>query len=401
LRMKSYFANSVQAAIEDARRELGGDAILVTSRLTPAEAGKTRRYEVVFASDTPERKDFAEIGKTARANASPAVSSIEAVLQEIREIRQQLESLQRTSLAAPNGRAGQEDAATRQLLAHFAGADMDPDLAQELLAAAKKRMTPSQPTGAAETGGRFFEVLQAASSKLKPVITDLRAAVAAEIRDVFRVDSGFGGQPGKAAIAALIGPPGAGKTATIAKLAVRYGLQLRRPALLVSTDGSRVAAPEQLRGYASVLGIRFELAQSGRALGQLLEEHRANGLVLIDTAGFSAHELNESNEVMRFLAGRTDIQKHLVLPAPARGADTSRLSAAYELFRPSHLIFSRMDEATAVGPVLSAAMGSGRPVSFFATGQRVPEDVEEATASALIRRLLPFSPAEHEIQAAA
>lgn len=416
--MKSYFANSVQKAMEDARRELGDEAILVTSRLAPTVIGQPRRYEVVFATGVPDKPAKAESkpdsavvpAKSATPNPAPAAPGLDAVLSEIREIRQQLESLRQTSRPLNEPRwAG--DQSTRQLFAQLTAADVDPDLAQQLLAAAAKRVAQKSSAGADEPGGRFFEVFKATAGEAianhHTLKSDpLREAVAAEIRDSFKVDTGFPAESGASVIAALIGPPGAGKTAAVAKLAIRYGLRLRRPALLISADTRRVAAAEQLRGYASVLGLRFELAQSDRALSQLIDEHKGNGLILIDTPGFSAYELtgeaaNSASDMLRFLAQRSDIVRHLVIPAPARSADASRVSSAYEGFSPSHLIFSRFDETAAFGPMLNEAMTGGRPVSFFTTGQRVPEDIEEATADALIERLLPAPEPERRIAAAA
>ncbi len=397
--MKSYFANSVKTAMEDARKEMGEDAILVTSRLAPAEAGQPRRYEVVFATTADETNAAgspASLTKSAREIPSPPALSIETVLDEIKEIRHQLESL-RAPMLEPHWAA---DTALRRLFAELIAADVNPDLAQQLLAAASKRMT-EEPVG-----GRFLDVLRiAAGREIGPDVavrlTHLRAALRAEIRDLIRVDTGFNADSGETMIAALIGPPGAGKTATVAKLAIQYGLKLRRPALLVSTDNLRVAASEQLRAYATVLGLRFELAESSRALGQLLEEQCGYGLILIDTPGFTPAELNADNDILRLLADRTDIRKHLVLPAPLRGTDINRVASAYEPFDPSRLIFTRMDETTAFGPVLNQAIGSGHPLSFFTTGQRVPEDLEAAGAEALIERLLPAPEPERSIAAAA
>lgn len=420
--MKSYFARSVQKAMEDARRELGEDAILVTSRPAPVEAGQPRRYEVVFATSAPEKPNADKPESVVpekpprenrTASGSSSGSSIDAVLNEIREMREQLESLRDASRASIDQAARRAaDPATRQLLAQLTSADVDSDLAQQLLAAATKRATDNLSSDSSPAAnGRFIDVLKAAAGgdlALKPPMRpqDLHAAVAEEIRKLFHVDTGLDAEPDKAAIAALIGPPGAGKTSTIAKLAIHYGLKLRRPALLISTDNLRLAASEQLRAYATVLGLRFELAQSSRALGQLIEEHCGYGLILIDTPGFTPGELSarsgeETNEILRFLAGRTDIRRHLVLPAPMRCTDASRVSSAYEEFGPSHLIFSRMDETVAFGPVLNEAMSSGRPVSFFTIGQRVPEDLEVASAEGLINRLLPHVEVERSMTAAA
>ena len=236
--------------------------------------------------------------------------------------------------------------------------------------------------------------------------SDLRSALADGITSVFRIETGLGNaQSSPVVIApivmAMIGPPGAGKTAAIAKIAVRYGIGANRPALLISTDNLRVAASEQLRGYAAVLGLHFERAQSTRALGQLLEDHRGYGLILIDTPGFSSGNFEEAGELARFLAERPGIQKHLVLPAPLRCADMDRICSAYEIFGPSHLLFSRMDETTVFGPALSEAMGRNLPVSFFSMGAGVPEDITEASADFIADRLLPAKSNSQKLAVAA
>jgi flagellar biosynthesis protein FlhF len=315
-------------------------------------------------------------------------ASLDAVLGEIKGIREQIQTwwLPQTGVTSLTGSKSE-----KELLAHLINADVDPDLAQQLIASAL------QPRGQT---GRFADVLKAASSRVEAT-GDLRAALAASIADVFRVDTGLGDAQSGPVVMAMIGPPGAGKTAAIAKIAVRYGMGGSRPALLLSIDNLRVAASEQLRGYAAVLGLHFERAQSPRALGQLLEDHRGYGLILIDTPGFSSGDFNEAGELAQFLAGRAGIQKHLILPAPARCADMDRICSAYEIFSPSHLLFSRMDETTVFGPALSEAMGRNLPVSFFSMGARVPEDITEASADFIADRLLPAKSNSQKLAVAA
>lgn len=289
----------------------------------------------------------------------------------------------------------------RDMLAHLTNADVDPDLAQQLVAMALDRQAipPSTVSSGAET--RFAEVLRAASSHREAEGQDLRAALAACIDDVFRVETGLQDASANPTVLAMIGPPGAGKTAAIARIAIRCGIGRNIPALFLSAGDLRVAASEQLRAYAAVLGLRFESTPSPRALGQLIEDHRGGGLILIDTPGFSGAELEQAGELARFLASRNDIQKHLVLPASARCADMDRICSAYEIFQPSHLLFSRIDETTVFGPALSAAMGRGIPVSFFGTGTRVPEDITEASAAFITDRLLPAATTSTKLPVAA
>ena len=404
MRMKSYFAGSVQLAMEQARRELGGEAILVTSRLVPAEAGKPRQYEVVFATQTAENGASAvspaalpreaikpqeavrprkEIPGPTTLGLSTA-SSIEAVLGEIKGIRQQIEAL----TPRQGGSSITFGNAERQMLAHLISADVDPDLAQQLLASALERVATRSAGEPGAKEGRFAEVLRAAAAKREVDSPDLRAAVSASINDAVRVESGFEDKM-KHPVVALVGPAGAGKTTAIAKLAIRYGLGQRRPALLLSADDRRIAASEQLKRIAAVLGVRFEDAPSPRALAQLLEDNSEHGLILIDTPGYSARDLSEAGPLAQFLASRAEIQRHLMLPAGARGSDIARVCSGYEVFRPTHLLFGRTDETSLFGPVLNEAMGRGLPLSFFSTGPNVPEDLTEATAEYLTDRLLP------------
>ena len=406
MRMKSYFAGSVQIAMEQARRELGSEAILVTSRFAPAEVGKPRQYEVVFATEIPEKivpkqvvPALAIEEHAAPGEGTVTSASLQAVLREVRGLRQEIQTwLPRGAGDSPRSNAEND------ILSHLTKADVNPDLAQQLMAAAMARLANRVPAGTVGAGGRFADILRAASSKVEHSPQDLRAALAACIADVFRVETSLESSASAnqgPAMLAMIGPPGAGKTSAIAKIAVRCGMGRTKPTLLLSADNLRIAASEQLRGYAAVLGLRFDLAQSTRALGQLLEDHRGYGLILIDTPGFSGGELSEAGELARFLADEAGIQKHLILPAPARSADLDRICSAYEIFGPTHLFFSRTDETTVFGPALGKAVGSGLPVSFFGTGTRVPEDISEASAGFIADRLLPAQVTPKSMPAAA
>jgi flagellar biosynthesis protein FlhF len=399
--MKSYFANSVQVAMDQARREIGADATLVTSHATGPEARHLGQYEVVFATELPENAaSERRASGDARATAPPAAArtpppaAFESVLTEIRGLRRLFQSWRQTS----GGSASQPNWITcnpevEEVYAELIQAEVDPELAHQLLAAVYKKLSPPASPDAPELAvpsRRGFRVaLSRRQLSMDPAA--LRAALTVEIQDSFRVDPAVGITGAGPRIVALVGPPGAGKTATIAKLAVKYGLTTKKPSLLISLDTLRVAASEQLRWYASILGINFQIVETNRALAQTLEEHKGKDLIFIDTPGFTATDLEGGCEAAEFLAGRDDIQKHLVLPASMRSSDLARTSSAYDIFRPSHLIFSRMDETSTFGPLLCEAVSSGRPISFLTTGQRVPEDLEPADKTSLSSRLLPAS----------
>ena len=394
MRMKSYFANSVKVAMEQARRELGSDATLVTGHAAGSDARHLGEYEVVFATELSEASAAEVRGINSRAIAAPArtqepsPASADSMLAEIRDLRRLFQSWRQASVrfaGQPHWISGNPE--LEAVYAELIQAEVDPDLAQQLLAAVQKRLCPTAGSAPPQQG--FKVELSRQRTSLEP--SAVRAALVTEIQDSFRVNTELGTLGSGPRVVALVGPSGAGKTATIAKLAVTFGLSTRKPTLLISLDTLRVAASEQLRWYASILGISFQVVETNRALAQTLEEHKGKDLILIDTPDFTAADLDGGCDTAEFLASRNDIQKHLVLPASMRFTDLARISSAYDAFRPSRLIFTRMDETGTFGPLLSEAVGSGRPISFLTTGQRVPEDLEPADKTSLTNRLLPPS----------
>lgn len=184
-------------------------------------------------------------------------------------------------------------------------------------------------------------------------------------------------------IVALVGPPGVGKTSTLIKLAARYGLARRKSTQLLTTDVFRIAAADQLRTLAAILGVGCEVAETPLVVDQLLEEYRQKDLVLVDTPGFSFREMDDAIELAGYLAGHAEIETHLVLSASMKASDLSRVADSYAIFNPSKVIFTRVDETSRYTALVKEAARLDLPVSFLCTGQRIPDDIEEATTSRL------------------
>jgi flagellar biosynthesis protein FlhF len=218
--------------------------------------------------------------------------------------------------------------------------------------------------------------------------TAFQAALADELQSRFTTQPELGRGPARPRIVALVGPPGAGKTTTLVKLAANYGLASRRPVLLLSTDTYRVAAADQLRSYAAILGVGCQVLETVTGVAQALEENRGKDLIFIDTPGFGFGDMESASTLARFLAARSDIDTHLVAPSSLKSADLARVVDAFEIFRPQRLLFTKLDETTSFGPILNEAARTARPLSFFTTGQRIPEDLEEATPGRLAALVL-------------
>ncbi|MGJ5820737.1 hypothetical protein [Paludibaculum fermentans] len=215
----------------------------------------------------------------------------------------------------------------------------------------------------------------------------VRRGIAAELESMLAVSPGPGGAAGGRRVIALVGPPGAGKTTTLAKLAMRYGVSSRAPSVILSTDCYRVAAAEQLRAYAAILGLPFALAETPGSLSRLLVEQRHKEVVFIDTPGCGPNDQDCFEEWSRAFAGHPEVEIHLVLPATARYEDLMRAWRRWSQLQPVKLIFTHTDETTFHGGWMGFAISAGLPISCLSFGQRVPEDLEVASKPLLMRML--------------
>jgi flagellar biosynthesis protein FlhF len=365
IHVKSYFATSVPAAIDLARRELGPDALLLNSREAPPEARHLGPLEVVFGHDRGHEAGARSVSmrvsqvETAVASVKPAAS----VTQDIEELRQSVDKIWNLLLRATRGGGWPAPAPARQRILEQALLEMG--MTREIASEIDDAVTAQIGEGA----GLDSEAL-------------LRAATA-EIDRRFRV------RPGLGHITALVGPPGSGKTTTLVKLAVAEGLMKGKAVRILSADTQRIAASEQLRIYAAILGAPFQSVETIPALARAVDSTPANTLLLIDTPGLSPAALEgPAADLAGFLRRRQDIDTHVVLTAPTRQKDLEAANDRFAIFNPAALIFTKLDETESPGGLFSEAARTDTPLSFFSNGQGVPENLVAASTAFLTESLV-------------
>lgn len=187
----------------------------------------------------------------------------------------------------------------------------------------------------------------------------------------------------------FIGPPGGGKTTTIAKLAAQARAHHGTRLGLVAADGFRVGAVEQLRLYADIIGTSFDVARTPDEFDGIVARHRRP--VLVDTAGRSRDD-GGAADLLKQIGDRADVRTHLVLPAGTTPRAAERLLDGYGEGRPDRIVLTKLDEVDSVSPLLGMLDGRNLPISFVGTGQRVPEDLACATAPFLAASVLGETP---------
>ena len=188
-------------------------------------------------------------------------------------------------------------------------------------------------------------------------------------------------------IVALLGPTGAGKTTTIAKLAARYAARHgARDVALVSADNERAGAREQLHVLGRRLGVTVCDADGPEALTRALEQLADYPLVLIDTAGYGLRDRALLRQIL-WMRAASNVRCLLVLPANAHPADLGELLRRYRPAAPEAVILTKLDESIRPGAALSVLVQHNLPMAYTTSGQRVPEDIELADAGQLASAL--------------
>jgi len=188
-------------------------------------------------------------------------------------------------------------------------------------------------------------------------------------------------------VIALVGPTGAGKTTTIAKLAAAFAeANSPRDVALVTTDTVRVGGREQLHSYGRQLGIAVYEADSDLKLAQVLERLVDYKLVLIDTAGLGQRDKNLVGQ-LNWLRAAGQIHTLLVLPANSHFADLDEVVRRFSAVRPKGVVLTKVDETGRLGSPLSVIVDHQLPMAWITDGQRVPEDLHRANAANLVLRL--------------
>jgi flagellar biosynthesis protein FlhF len=180
-------------------------------------------------------------------------------------------------------------------------------------------------------------------------------------------------------IIAVVGPTGVGKTTTIAKLAARWCKQHGSQDLaLVSTDGYRIGAREQLTTYARMLGAPMYAANSGMELARALERLKSKKLILIDTAGMGPRDVRLAEQLAALQLGAAHARVMLALPAQGEGHALEEIVQAFVRVTPSACILTKVDEAASLGAVISTTLRHKLKIAYICDGQRVPEDLHSA-----------------------
>jgi flagellar biosynthesis protein FlhF len=337
MHVKRLYRPSVREALAAARQELGADALVLSTELVPAPGWRgwmgRRVVRLTAAADRPMSDD-----RTGVAAARPDLNVDEAF-----------------AMPARPAFAPRRASARAGVAARLAAIGLDAELADAVAA----RLTETECRSAA------------------PSLVE--RALAAELTAIASGEEPF------SRCEVFIGPPGVGKTTTIAKIAGRERARHARTIGLIAADVFRAGAVEQLRSFAEIIGAPFRVARTATEVDDAIAAARHP--VLVDTAGRSPSDYT-LRELFSVLTGRPDVRTHLVIAADTSPASARRIFDRYGSLEPTRVVITKIDEAESVLPLFGVIRERGLAVSYLTAGQRVPEDLAPATPAQLAAALL-------------
>ena len=386
MNVRKFIAATAREALHKVKEMLGPEAIILSNRAIPGgvEIMAVAASEMEMIVSPPPRQERDEdftvrISALKESRLAQGVPPTRQALQPERtppqsaekpgtqaeivsaEVMEEIRSLRRMVeqhfAGATWGESARSEPVKTEILRQMLDAGFSPVFSRNLLVGLPRELSVSKALG---------WVQEAANQQLQTIdpATDI-------------VDRG--------GVYALVGPTGVGKTTTTAKLAARCVLRHGASKVaLVTTDGYRIGAHEQLRIYGRILGVSVHLVKDSDELKQTLVDLQHKHMVLVDTMGMSQRDRMVGEQVAMF--GNSDVKRLLLLSATGRGDTLDDVVNAYNGPDLAGCILSKVDEAASLASAIDVIIRHGLRLHYVSNGQRVPEDLHLPNRAYLLHR---------------
>ena len=182
----------------------------------------------------------------------------------------------------------------------------------------------------------------------------------------------------------FVGEPGAGKSLSLVKLAARLVMAGSKP-LIISTDGQKAGATEQLAALTRILGLTLLVADQPHTLRRAMSMRRDHGPVLIDGPGLAA----DSGEISALgdLVAAAEAQIIVVTPAGLDAAETADIVSCYAEIGATRMLATRLDVARRIGGIVEAAWRSRLMLTEAGVGPGIVDGLQTMTTAMIAERL--------------
>ena len=375
MKIRRYFGKDAQEAIQKVRAELGSDALILNTR-------KVKKKGLPGIFSKPVVEVLAAIDEYDTGNTVEREKAVPASVKKISELESKISNMQdmisklyhhfgETTEKKPGEPKTRTDTSkhavsySQVLHRNLTSNDIDEYFARTIIDGLKGKMDEKR------------DVNECAVLLSNYISELLGSPETIRLRD-----------DGKPTTVLFIGPTGVGKTTTLAKIAANYSLNYRKEVALITTDTYRIAAVEQLRTYADILGLPLSVVYSTGEIKDVIDEYSEKDLILIDTAGRSHSSKAQFEELKKWVNSTQADETYLVLSMTTGNASCREILKHYSFLKDYKLIFTKFDEAPTAGIILNVRMITGKKLSYITTGQNVPDDIEVVDIEEISKKLI-------------
>lgn len=421
MQIKKYRALDMHEALQKVKDELGSDAIILSTRQVRGGSGRFGLFgkpmlEVTAARDAGSPEAVQAMAARTRGAPPPTEDSESDLLKHmliknrseteglLAPLQDEIGELKEVLQAVGNGQrlALREDTVITQLRAEMSDVK---NLVQNLAIQSQGLKRADYPDNLVVmyqqltfAGVEEKFVRRVIDESLKsipgPHLEDfsyVKIFLARMLMKILKVTGGFVQPENRQKVVALVGPTGVGKTTTVAKLASEQVLKHHRKVGLITVDTFRIAAVEQLKVYAKIMGVPITVVQNRAELDLAIKNYHDVDVVFVDTGGRSQRDELQMSEIYKLFGESKNIDVFLTLSSTTKDSDLSEITRIFSEINLSGVIFTKLDESTAFGSLFNHAIRFKLPIAYLATGQKVPEDIEAATKERLVDLILNIS----------
>jgi flagellar biosynthesis protein FlhF len=431
MKLLSFQAETPALALKKAQEQCGEDALVINTKLINSKTLTTPAlYEVIVAIENePQRKkenppapqrvlQSASMQHKESSAKEDVVFSISAVAKQMNEIERLSEASK--NIISPMRREPQQESADngsknvnfeeiKTIKTEISKLVDNVKLIQNMVWDTTEVMRDglvippefaeiykiSRDSGMSDE--HLYEIMKLTLEHMQPKMRDNSATVRRYfnvlLRKLLPIRHEMKANSGGKKIIMLVGPTGVGKTTTLAKLAARYAFKqdVKYKVGIITLDTYRIGAVEQLMQYAKMMKLSIEAVVDPAEFKSALSSLRGCDYILIDTVGSSHYDKKKINKISNFVKAENSlsIDVSLVLPANTKYEDLKEIYANFSSeLDIDTLIVTKIDETKCFGNMFSLLYDIKKPVSYFSTGQEVPEDLIVASSEFFVDCLL-------------
>lgn len=380
MRVKKIIAPTMAEAMKKVTEELGHDAVILNSRVIQ-EGGvfgffARKKIELIAALDqnqaAPKTITQKEQPKTASFQSQiddlvPLIKEDEIVIPKQEQPKEELEhdnllkemkQLKSMITKMSNEQSGEES--LHPLIEELKNKLMEQDILEELTEEFILEIKPRMALLSNQVTKEQINVW-------------LKSSIMTKMKDL-----DFGHKHDDIRYVNVVGPTGVGKTTTLAKIAAEAVLKYRKKVAFITTDTYRIAAIDQLKTYATILGVPIEVCYNLEDFKNAKDKFEGYDLVLIDTSGRNFRDEKYVTELKKII-DFNELETYLVLALTSKYKDMKKIYEQFHSIPINKVIFSKVDETESYGSMLNFMVEKQVGVAYLTNGQNVPDDIMEGS----------------------